>query len=137
VSVSETIEKQMRDQGLQRAGSGFLVPSEVQNTRDLSATGGGTSGGYLISTDHMPQSFIDLLRSKAIMLSKAGVSVMSGLVGNPSVPRQDGAATGYWVAEGVAPNEVSWSSVSFRCAENVRCSDRVHASAFDPVCTVD
>jgi HK97 family phage major capsid protein len=84
---------------------GFFVPSEVQNIRDLSATGGGTSGGYLVGTDHMPQSFIELLRSKAIMLSKAGVTVMSGLVGNPSIPRQDDKATGYWVAEGVAPAE--------------------------------
>jgi phage head maturation protease len=83
--VSDEIGKR-----LGRESSGFFVPAEVQNQkRDLSATGGGTSGGYLVGTEHMPQSFIDLLRSKAIMLSKAGVTVLSGLVRNPSIPRQD------------------------------------------------
>lgn len=102
----EEISKRLQIQGVQRGGSGFLVPVEVQEQRDLSATGGNTTGGYIVNqADHMPQSFIELLRSKAVMISQAGISVMSGLVGNPSIPRQDAAATGYWVAEGVAPAE--------------------------------
>jgi HK97 family phage major capsid protein len=52
----------------------------------------------------MPQSFIDLLRSKMLML-KAGVQMMSDLVGNPSIPRQDGAASGYWITEGQPPTK--------------------------------
>lgn len=105
---SAEFERECNDEIAKRVGresSGFFVPQEVQNVRDLSATGGNSSGGYLVSTDHMPQSFIELLRSKAIMLSQGGVQVMSDLVGNPSIPRQDGAATGYWVAEGVPPAE--------------------------------
>jgi HK97 family phage major capsid protein len=109
----EAIEQKMDKNKMQRSGSGFLVPTDVQyaqditnQKRDLSATGGNTSGGYIINqADHMPQSFIDLLRSKAVMLSRAGVRVMSDLVGNPSIPRQNAAASGYWVAEGVAPTE--------------------------------
>lgn len=88
---------------LNRQTGGFYVPSEVQ-LRDLSVAGGVATGGALVATDHMPQSFIDILRSKMKML-QLGVKVMGGLVGNPSIPRQDGAATGYWVAEGVAPTE--------------------------------
>jgi HK97 family phage major capsid protein len=92
-------------QKLGRDSGGFFVPSEVQTAkRDLSVVGGLTVGGALVGTDHMPGSFIEFLRSKTKML-QLGVSVMSGLVGNPSVPRQDGAGTGYWVAEGVAPTE--------------------------------
>jgi HK97 family phage major capsid protein len=92
-------------QKLGRDSGGFFVPSEVQTAkRDLSVVGGLTAGGALVGTDHMPGSFIEFLRSKTKML-QLGVSVMSGLVGNPSVPRQDGAGTGYWVAEGVAPTE--------------------------------
>jgi HK97 family phage major capsid protein len=92
-------------QKLGRDSGGFFVPSEVQTAkRDLSVGGGLTVGGALVGTDHMPGSFIEFLRSKTKML-QLGVSVMSGLVGNPSVPRQDGAGTGYWVAEGVAPTE--------------------------------
>jgi HK97 family phage major capsid protein len=90
---------------LNRQTGGFYVPSEVQlHKRDLSVGGGVTTGGALVGTDHMPQSFIDILRSKMKML-QLGVQVMGGLVGNPSIPRQDGAATGYWVAEGQAPTE--------------------------------
>jgi len=93
---------------LNRPSSGFFVPSDVQKDqdiqRDLSVGGGGSAGGYLVSTDHMPQSFIDLLRSKMLML-KAGVQVLSDLVGNPSIPRQDGASTGYWVSEGQPPTK--------------------------------
>lgn len=105
---------------LQRSTAGFFVPLEVQNAgsieqnavralksalglRDLSVAGGGAAGAYLVGIDHMPQSFIEVLRSKMKMLA-LGVQVMSGLVGNPSVPRQDGTATGYWVSEGQAPN---------------------------------
>lgn len=88
---------------LNRSTGGFFVPSEVQ-LRDLSVGGGVATGGALVGTDHMPQSFIEILRSKMKML-QLGVKVMGGLVGNPSIPRQDGAATGYWVAEGVAPTE--------------------------------
>lgn len=90
---------------LDRQTGGFYVPSEVQLLqRDLSVVGGTATGAALVGTDHMPQSFIDILRNKMKML-QLGVQVMGGLVGNPSIPRQDGAATGYWVAEGVAPTE--------------------------------
>jgi HK97 family phage major capsid protein len=101
-------ERECSDEIAQRLGKqsgGFFVPSEIQTAkRDLSVAGGTTTGGALVGTDHMPGSFIEYLRSKTKML-QLGVSVMSGLVGNPSVPRQDGTATGYWVAEGVAPTE--------------------------------
>lgn len=103
----EAIEEKLAKQpgGFQRTSGGFFVPSEVQMLqRDLSVGGGTATGGALVATNLMPQSFIDILRSKMKML-QLGVKVMAGLVGNPSIPRQDGAATGYWVAEGVAPTE--------------------------------
>lgn len=91
--------------GVEQKAGGFFVPNEVQTLqRDLSVAGGVATGGALVGTDHMPQSFIEILRSKMKML-ELGVKVMSGLVGNPSIPRQDGAATGYWVNEGAAPTE--------------------------------
>lgn len=91
--------------GIEQKAGGFFVPSDVQTLqRDLSVAGGTATGAALVGTDHMPGSFIEILRSKMRML-ELGVTVMSGLVGNPSIPRQDGAATGYWVSEGVAPTE--------------------------------
>lgn len=100
-------EKECHDEiekRLNRPSSGFFVPNDIQTHRDLSVAGGGASGQYLVGTDHMPQSFIELLRSKTLML-KAGVRVMSDLVGNPSIPRQDGASTGYWISEGQPPTK--------------------------------
>jgi HK97 family phage major capsid protein len=100
-------ERECNDEIAKRLGresSGFFVPQDVQNVRDLSVSGGGASGGYLVSTDHMPQSFIDILRSRMLML-KAGVQVLSDLVGNPSIPRQDGTMTGYWLNEGAPPTK--------------------------------
>ena len=100
-------EKECHDEiekRLNRPSSGFFVPNDIQTHRDLSVADGGASGQYLVGTDHMPQSFIELLRSKTLML-KAGVRVMSDLVGNPSIPRQDGASTGYWISEGQPPTK--------------------------------
>jgi len=52
----------------------------------------------------MPESFIELLRNN-MKMRELGMTIMSGLVGTPSIPRQDTAGTVYWVAEGVAPTE--------------------------------
>jgi len=66
--------------------------------RDLSA-GVLDSGGYLVGTTHASGSFIELLRAQ-LLLSKLGVRILSGLVGNVAIPKLTGGATAYWVNEG-------------------------------------
>lgn len=66
-------------------------------TRAAVAKGG--SGGNLISDDHDSASFIDLLRARQV-LRAAGAKILPGLVGDLSIPRRTGSATGAWVAEG-------------------------------------
>src|SRR6056297_554484 len=39
------------------------------------------------------------------VINQVGATMMTGLQGNVAFPRQTGAATGYWVAEGGAPTE--------------------------------
>ena len=71
--------------------------------RDLNV-GTPTAGGNLVATDLLAESFIDLLRNQMV-LQRAGVSNLDGLVGDVAIPKQTGAATAYWLSEGSAPTE--------------------------------
>lgn len=59
-------------------------------------------GGFLVGTDHMAASFIELLRNRA-MVTRLGARLLSGLVGDITIPRQSGGATSAWVTEGNSP----------------------------------
>jgi HK97 family phage major capsid protein len=50
----------------------------------------------MVATDLRPQDFIELLRSRNLLMS-LGARMLSGLVGNADITRQTGAATGYWL----------------------------------------
>ena len=73
-------------------------------TRDLVA-GTPSAGGYLVATDNLAGSFIDLLRSRLIV-QKLGAVFLPGLVGNVTIPKQTAAGTAYWLAtDGTAITE--------------------------------
>ena len=86
-------------QRLGRKAKGALVPTDVLS-RALTTTGAAST----IQTDVLAQSFIDLLRNRMVV-RQLGATVLGGLQGNISVPRQSGGATAQWVAEGVAPTQ--------------------------------
>jgi HK97 family phage major capsid protein len=73
---------------------GFFVPYEVQK-RDLTA-GTPSQGGFLVATDNLANSFIDLLRNRTVV-GQLGATVLSGLQGNVTIPRQTGANTAMWL----------------------------------------
>lgn len=54
-----------------------------------------TAGGYLVETINL--SFIELLRNRTVAF-RLGATVLSGLVGNVSIPKQTGAATAFWLS---------------------------------------
>tara|TARA_R100001463_G_scaffold46755_1_gene95344 strand:+ start:413 stop:2269 length:1857 start_codon:yes stop_codon:yes gene_type:complete len=85
-----------------RVSRGITVPYDVMR-RDLK-TSPATQGGNLVQTDLDAANFIDLLRNSSV-LDQAGATTLTGLQGNVAIPRQSGAATAYWVAEGGAPTE--------------------------------
>ena len=60
-----------------------------------------SQAGALITEEFLGGSFIELLRNRAL-LTQLGVGTLSGLVGNVAIPRQSGAASAYWLAEGAA-----------------------------------
>jgi len=88
-----------------KPASGILVPNEVLAgyARDLNV-GTATAGGNLVETELLAGSFIDILRNRMAVM-QAGTTVLSGLQGNISIPRQTSASTAYWVGEGAAPTE--------------------------------
>ena len=86
----------------QRSSNGIVVPNEVLR-RDLEV-GTATAGGNLVDDVLLAGSFIDLLRNR-LSISQAGATMLTGLEGNISIPRQSSAATAYWVGEGNSPTE--------------------------------
>ena len=98
--ASEAVAKRMG-----RSAQGFWVPQDVlaAEQRDMVA-GTPSAGGYLVSTDLLAQSFIELLRNR-MMVRAAGATVLAGLVGDVAIPKQTGGATAYWVGESTAPTE--------------------------------
>ena len=86
----------------ERSSNGIVVPNEVLR-RDL-VVGTATAGGNLVADELLSGSFIDLLRNR-LALAQAGVTMLTGLQGNISIPRQSSASTAYWVGENAAPTE--------------------------------
>jgi HK97 family phage major capsid protein len=86
----------------ERSSNGIVIPNEVLR-RDL-VVGTPTAGGNLVADELLAGSFIDLLRNR-LAVAQAGVTMLSGLQGNISIPRQTSAATAYWVGENASPTE--------------------------------
>lgn len=74
--------------------NGFFVPYEVQK-RDMTA-GTANAGGVLVATDNLASSFIELLRNRAVV-AQLGATMLSGLQGNVTIPKQTGGGTAYWL----------------------------------------
>lgn len=80
-----------------RGDRSVFVPFDVQ-VRDLSAALGTDTGSNLVGTDHMGGSFIEMLRNQSVT-AQLGVTRLSGLQGNVSIPKQTSAGTAYWLAD--------------------------------------
>lgn len=80
--------------GVSRNG-GVYVPLEIQQ-RDLTV-GTAADGGYLVGTDNLGGSFIDLLRNRSLV-AKLGAVTMDGLIGNMTIPKQTAGGTAYWLS---------------------------------------
>ncbi|MGL4832245.1 MAG: HVA1 family protein, partial [Propionibacteriaceae bacterium] len=71
-------------QKYERSSNGIVIPNEVLR-RDL-VVGTPTAGGNLVADELLAGSFIDLLRNR-LALAQAGVTMLTGLQGNISIPR--------------------------------------------------
>lgn len=95
----------------QRSPKGILVPADVLvraiNTSTSGAAAGDT-GGYLVATDLMSQSFVEMLRNRTTLMGLS--TAMGGLVGNIDIPTQAGGSSGYWLGE---DDEATLSAMEF------------------------
>lgn len=85
---------------------GFVVPTDVLTRALNTSTSGsaaGDTGGNLIATTLLSESFIDILRNRTTLMNMG--TVVGGLVGNIDIPKQVAAAQGYWIGEGDASAE--------------------------------
>lgn len=83
-----------------RSPKGTLIPVDVLTRALNTGTGGanaGDTGGVLVATELMSQSFVDMLRNRATLMRLG--TPMGGLVGNIDIPTQTGGASGYWLGE--------------------------------------
>jgi HK97 family phage major capsid protein/HK97 family phage prohead protease len=88
-------------EALGRDAQGVMVPMDVLVRAPLNTGSGGATaadtGGNAIANPLLTQSFIQMLRNRAILLS-LGTPLM-GLTGNPDIPTQESGAQGYWIGE--------------------------------------
>jgi HK97 family phage major capsid protein len=98
---AEVHQQICRMRGIQGStNSSVFVPTGLILARDMTA-GTANAGGYLVATDNLGGSFIDLLRKKAIVAAM-GATFMPGLVGNVTIPRQTDSATAQWLTNEAA-----------------------------------
>ena len=93
-----------------RKAQGVFVPMSALETRAAVTTG---TAGQLVGVDHRADLYIEPFRN-SLLARKLGVRVLSGLVGNVSIPKfGTGTATG-WVAENAAlsTGNMTFDSVS-------------------------
>jgi HK97 family phage major capsid protein/HK97 family phage prohead protease len=85
-------------QKLGRASRGITIPNEVfRNQRDMQ-TSPDTAGGNLVATE-LSSDFISLLKNASV-LAQTGSTILTGLSGNISIPRQGSQQQSYWIGEG-------------------------------------
>jgi len=101
--MHQEAEKEMRAAGISKYGGGILVPSIIQEQRDM-LVGTTTAGGYTVQTD--VGALIPFLDPQGV-LTRLGATFLNGLTGNIDWPRNDAASTAVWETEVAAADETS------------------------------
>lgn len=135
------IEREVHDQcvrglGIADAENTLHLPLDIMASdlsgrrRDLEA-GTASEGGYSVATDL--GGMIELLRNQTKVL-EIGATQFTGLRGNLSLPKQDGAATASWVDEegSVSPTAQTFGQIALtpnRLAAQTKYSDQLLAQS--------
>jgi len=101
-------EREISDEIARRAGKearGFYVPANINWGKRDQTVGTDSQGGYLVSTDHMADQFVEALYAR-LAITQLGARVMQGLKGDVSIPKlATSVSNSAFVAEGSAPSE--------------------------------
>ena len=73
---------------------GFFVPDDCWGKRDY-VKSTASAGGNLIATEHLAGNFVEALRDR-LAVAELGATMLTGLVGDVSIPKRTGTATAYW-----------------------------------------
>jgi HK97 family phage major capsid protein len=89
-----------------RAARGIRVPLSALVEQRVTMVETGTSptapgASYLVGTDHLASEYVDQLRA-ATVVGASGARILTGLVGNLSIPKAGTGPAAEWVAEGSA-----------------------------------
>lgn len=98
--VDAGFEREVQGEIARRTGrspQGFFVPAEALEQRVLTST----AGAELIPTDHRPELYIPALTAASVV-RMMGATVLSGLTGNVSIPRETASPTAGFVADNAA-----------------------------------
>lgn len=88
---------------LPKSDTSFFVPLDALvrqrpvQTRDMTVAGVSGSN-YLVGTTNQAGSFIELLRNTSVTL-RMGITRLSGLQGNVTIPKMTAGNTAYWLAD--------------------------------------
>ncbi|MES2255047.1 MAG: phage major capsid protein [Pseudomonadota bacterium] len=114
LAVDAGFEREVQAELAKRAGrppKGILIPTEIFEIEKRVLT---TSGGSdLIATEHRPDLFISALSANTVVRS-LGATVLTGLIGNLSIPRETDSPAVGWVAENAAltPDDAAFDDVT-------------------------
>ncbi len=103
-------QQEAKRNGIEPRAGGVLVPSSIFEKRATQTT---TSSASIVPDDYRPQDFIGLLRN-SLIVRQLGARVLTGLRGDTVLPKQTGASTAYWIAEGDPLTESNTTYASVR-----------------------
>lgn len=92
---------EQKRQGVTARHGGVLVPNSVFEKRTTMDT---TGAAKITPDDYRGDQIIGLFRNSMVMRT-LGARVLSGLRGDTIIPKQTGASSAYWIAEGDALTE--------------------------------
>lgn len=100
LAVDAGFELEVQGELAKRAGrkpEGVFIPTEIFEKRVLTTS----AGSELVPTEHRPDQYINALTAASVVRG-LGARVLSGLVGNISIPRETDSPAVAWVAENAA-----------------------------------
>ena len=103
-------QQEAKRQGIEARNGGLLVPTSIFEKRATQTT---TTNAAVAPDDFRADQFVGLLRNSMIV-RQLGARVLTGLRGDTVIPKQTGASTAYWIAEGDALTESSAAYGSLR-----------------------